>query len=43
MIPEVYEELVCYHWVYISLLFIKEDGADKREYQVGVEPYPDEE
>ena len=23
MIPEVREELVCYHWVYISLNFIK--------------------
>ena len=23
IIPEVREELVCYHWVYISLNFIK--------------------
>ena len=27
MIPEVHEELGCYHWVYISLHFIKGDGV----------------
>ena len=43
MIPEVRDELGCYHWVYISLHFIKEDGADKRGEQVGVELNPDEE
>ena len=37
MIPELREELGCYHWVYISLHFIKEDGVDKREEKVGVE------
>ena len=26
MITEAGEELVCYHWVYISLQLIKEDG-----------------
>ena len=31
MIPEVGEEMGCYHWVYISIHFIKEDGVDKRE------------
>ena len=36
MIPEVREELVCHHWVYISLHFINEDGVDNREEQVGV-------
>ena len=30
MIPEVCEELGCYHWVYMSINFIKEDGIDKR-------------
>ena len=43
MIPEVREELVCHHWVYISLHFINEDGVDNREEQVGVQPDPDEE
>ena len=43
MIPEVREELGCYHWVYISLHFIKEDEVDKREEQIGVEPDFDEE
>ena len=43
MIPEVREELVWYHWVYIYLNFIKKDGVYTREEQVGVEPYPDEE
>ena len=43
MIPEVREQLCCYHWVYISLYFIEEDGLDKREEKVGVEPYLDEE
>ena len=32
-----------YNRVYISLHFIKEDRLDKREDQVGVERYPDEE
>ena len=27
MIPEVREDLGCYHWVYISLHFINEDGV----------------
>ena len=43
MIPDVREELGWYHWIYISLHFIKEDGVDKREEQVGVEPDSDEE
>ena len=43
MIPEVREELGCYYWVYISIHFIKEDGVEKREYQVGMYLYPDEE
>ena len=43
MIPEVLEELGCYHWFYIYLHLIKDDGVDKREEQVGVEPDPDEE
>ena len=43
MIPKVSEELGFYHWVYIPLNFIKEDGVDKREDQVGVQPDPDEE
>ena len=30
MITEVREELVCYHWIYISIHFIKEDGIDMR-------------
>ena len=30
MIPEVHEELGCYHWVYISLHFIKGYGVYKR-------------
>ena len=42
MIPEVREELVCNHWVCISLHFFKEDGLYKRDQQVGVEPDPDE-
>ena len=41
IIPEVSEDLGCYRWVYISLNFIKEDGLDKREEQVGVEPDTD--
>ena len=43
MIPEVREDLGCYHWVYINLHFIQEDGLDKRKEQVGVDPDPDEE
>ena len=42
MIPEVCEELDCYHWFYITLNFIKEDVLYKREEQVGVETDPDE-
>ena len=30
MIPGVRVELCCYHWVYIYLHFIKEDGVEKR-------------
>ena len=43
MIPEVREELGCYHWFSISLNFIKEDLVDKREETVGVDPDHDEE
>ena len=43
MVPEVSEELGCYHWVYIYLHFIDEYGIDKRGEQVGVDPDPDEE
>ena len=43
MVPEVHEELGCYHWVYVSLHFIKQDGVDNREDHVGVELDPDEE
>ena len=43
MIPEVSEELGCYYWVYIYLNFIKENGVDKKEDQVGMEPDTDEE
>ena len=37
MIPQVHEELGFYHWVYIYLNFIKEDGVDKMEDQVVLE------
>ena len=43
MIPGVREELGCYHQFYISLHFIKEDGLDKRQDQVGINTYPNEE
>ena len=43
MIPEVREEFGCYHWVYIHLHFIKQDGLYKKEDQVSVYPEPDEE
>ena len=43
MIPEVHEELGCYHWVYIFLHLIKEDGVEKRGEQLGVYPDHDEE
>ena len=43
MIPELYEQLGCFRWVYIYLHFIKKDEVDKREEQVGVELDPDEE
>ena len=36
MIPDVREELGFYHWVYISINLVKDDGVDKREYKVGV-------
>ena len=42
IIPEVREELGCYHWVYIDLNFIKEGGVDNREDQVGMVPNPDQ-
>ena len=42
MIPEVREELGCYHLVYNYLNFIKQCGVDNREQQVGVEPDSDE-
>ena len=42
MIPEVLEELGCYHWIEVYLNFIKKDGVDNRETKVGVEPDPDE-
>ena len=42
MIPEVGEDLGCYHWDCISIHFIKEDGIDKREDQLGVKPDPDD-
>ena len=38
MIPEVREDLGWYHWVYNSLHFINQDGVDKRQQQVIVEP-----
>ena len=43
IIPQVREQLGSYHWVYIPLRFIKYYGVDKREEQVGVQPYPGEE
>ena len=42
MIPEVREELGCYHLFFIYLNFIKEDGVYNIEEQVGVDPDPDE-
>ena len=42
MITEVCEELGCYHWVYISIYFIKEDMVYNRDEQVGVYPDPEE-
>ena len=39
MIPEVREELCCYHWVYIYLNFIKNDALEKREEKVVVEQF----
>ena len=42
MIPELREELGCYHWVFIYLNFIKDDGVYNMEEQVGVEIDPDE-
>ena len=42
IIPEVREELGCYHWVYIDLNFINEGGVYKREDQVGVVSDPGE-
>ena len=43
MIPEVRRELGCYHWVYIYMNYIKEDGVEKKEEKVGVETDPDDE
>ena len=43
MIPDVREELGFYHWVYISINLVKDDGVDKREYKVGVQLDPNEE
>ena len=43
MIPDVREELGCYHWFYIYLNFIKENGVENKEEQVRVNPGPDEE
>ena len=43
MIHEVHEELGYYHWVYISLHFIKEDGVYKSKEKLCMEPDPDEE
>ena len=43
MIPEVHEDLGCYHWVYISLHFIEENEVNKKEDQVGLESDPDKE
>ena len=43
MIFEVHKELGFYHWVYISLNFIKEYEVYNREQQVGVYPDTDEE
>ena len=43
IIPEVREELGCYHWFYIYLHFIKDYGVDKRGEKVGVDTDPDEE
>ena len=42
MIPEVREELGFYHWVYISLHFIKQYWVYKSQQQVVVELYTDE-
>ena len=39
MIPEVREELCCYHWVYIYPNFIKNDALEKREEKVVVEQF----
>ena len=43
MISEVHEELGCYHWVYVSLHFIKQDEVDNRQDQIGVDLDRDEE
>ena len=43
MIPEVYEDVGYYHWVYIFPHFIKKDGVDKREDKLGVNPDTNEE
>ena len=43
VIPEVLEELGCYHLVYVSQHFIMEDWVDKRGDQLGIDPDPDEE
>ena len=38
MIMEIRYELCCYHWVYIYLHFTKDNGVEKKEKKVGVEP-----
>ena len=43
MIPEIGEELGCYHSVSVSWNFIKEYGVDKREEKLVVDPDSDEE
>ena len=43
MIPEVRQELGCYHWIYIYPHFIKKNGVYKRGDWVGVEPDPNQE
>ena len=43
IIPDVREELGCYHWVYIYLHFIKEYGVYKRDEHICADPDTDEE
>ena len=39
----IYLEKVCYHGVHIMQHFMKEDGDNRKEDQVDMDPYPDEE